>query len=118
MALLLTACAGEAATTPPAPTATPAPETTPVPVQEEPAIEPEEEDLAAKGEEIFQQTAGGTGCAVCHGKDASGNIGPDIRGKSVADIQDALSFVDAMSSISLKDVGIRAVAAYLQTISR
>ncbi len=117
--LLLAACASEATTAPPDVTTTPTAETSPSAIPAEAEKETESrEDPVALGEELFQKTAGGTGCALCHGKDASGMLGPDIRDKSADDIRDALASVDAMSSISLKNEEVLAVAAYLGTISR
>jgi len=70
--------------------------------------------LKAKGEEIFQKTAGGVGCQYCHGKDAKGgNLGPDIRGKTGEEIIGALGR-DPMTFIYLTDEEIEAVAIYLK----
>lgn len=71
-------------------------------------------EVIARGEDIFQRTAGGRGCAACHGKDARGQVGPDIRGRSASDIRRALKSVDLMQFISLTDDEIEAVVAYLQ----
>ena len=48
-------------------------------------IEPDGADLFA------------TNCAACHGSDASGSIGPNIQGKTAADIQSAIDTVSAMA---------------------
>ncbi len=76
--------------------------------------------LIAEGEQIFLKTAGGVGCAYCHGVDAMGNpefAAPDIRGKTYDLVADALITRAQMSFISLTDHEIRAVAAYLGTLA-
>jgi mono/diheme cytochrome c family protein len=75
-----------------------------------------EDSLVAKGEEVFQKTAGGVGCQACHGRDAKGGIGPNIRGATVSRISFALSTVEQMSFINLSPEEVQAVAAYLQTL--
>ena len=69
-----------------------------------------------RGEEIFQRTAGGVGCASCHGIDARGihNSGPQILEREAKGIQRALARVSQMGFISLTDDDLDAVAAYLQ----
>jgi mono/diheme cytochrome c family protein len=95
--LLATACGSGS---PPGPTPTPAPP-----------------EVIARGEEIFQRTAGGVGCASCHGREARGGAGvPNIVGRPASDIQRALRTVGQMSFIKLSDEEIEAVAAYLQTL--
>lgn len=96
----------------PGPTAVP-PEATTTP---EPTAPSRPEDLIAQGELIFQKTAGGIGCQACHGTDATGLIGPDIRGRTFGQIGAALGLVDAMSFIMLTEDQMKAVAAYLQTL--
>lgn len=116
--LLVTACATEATPTP-EPT-TPASMPTPAPsLSSERTGEStmSQDNIIARGEEIFQKTAGGTGCAVCHGKDGSGVVGPDIRSRSTDDIRDALTSVPDMSHISLKNEDVEAVAAYLKYLA-
>lgn len=76
-------------------------------------------DPVARGTVIFQQTAGGVGCASCHGKDARGNpeIGaPDIRGAREERVRAVLAGVTLMSGIRLNDPEIAAVVAYLQQL--
>lgn len=77
--------------------------------------------LVAKGELIFQKTAGGVGCQYCHGADARGKEGPNIRGKSAGAIKQALGIVIQMAFISqktpLSDEDIEAVAAYLKYLA-
>lgn len=73
-------------------------------------------DLIAKGEVIFQETAGGVGCQLCHGPDATGVIGPDIREKTAEDIRAAIMGVAEMDIVDLTEDEIRSVAAYLVTL--
>ncbi len=70
-------------------------------------------DLVARGEQIFQKTAGGVGCASCHGIEATGMVGPNIRGRTASQIASALGRVEAMSFIKLTSEDVEAVAAYL-----
>ncbi len=76
-------------------------------------------DLVAQGEEIFQVTAGGVGCQFCHMSDATGLVGPDIRGKTAKDITDAIGggAPDMAFLQSLTEDEIAAVAAYLATLA-
>lgn len=109
-AMLLTACGGDT-TTRPTPTAI-APTVSPTPTG--PKVDPAV--LRARGEEIFQKTAGGVGCKACHGADGKGgNLGPDVRGKTADDINRALGG-DAMSFLRISEDDIQAVAAYLKTL--
>lgn len=79
-------------------------------------------DLVAQGAEIFQ-TAGGVGCAFCHGPQGkgdgeAGNGAPNIQGADKARVQAAVSGgVPLMGFISLSSDEIAAVAAYLQSLS-
>ena len=75
-------------------------------------------EVLALGEEVFQRTAGGTGCQACHGTDARGNRGvaPNITGRSAGAIRGALNRVSQMRHITLNDEEIEAVAAYLRTL--
>jgi mono/diheme cytochrome c family protein len=73
---------------------------------------------------IFEKTAGGVGCAACHGLDGKGNgpagvNAPNIRGKNEGDLRAAISGgVPMMTSvIKLNDDEIAAVVAYLQYLS-
>ena len=69
-----------------------------------------------RGEEIFQRSAGGVGCASCHGIDARGvdASAPEILGRPPKAIKRALATVSRMDFISLSDDDVEAVAAYLQ----
>lgn len=110
-AVLLAACGGK-----PAAPSSPAPTTTPPPTAPTSPSAVDTAALRAKGEEIFQKTAGGVGCQSCHGADGKGtNSGPDILGKTADDIKRALGG-DAMSFIHLTEEEIQAVAAYVKTL--
>ena len=68
---------------------------------------------AYPGMKIFLETAGGVGCASCHREDASGDVGPNIQGRTAADIREALASVENMDFIELTDKEIDEVATYL-----
>jgi mono/diheme cytochrome c family protein len=102
------------------PTSTPTPSSSlPTPTSTRP-VSPQEGSASrlARGEEIFQRTAGGVGCQYCHGVNAKGNIGPNIRGKPLESIKLALGTVEQMFFISqttpLTEEDIEAIAAYLK----
>ncbi len=76
--------------------------------------------IEERGAVIFEETAGGVGCASCHGMDGAGNqaLGaPDIRGADEPRIRQALAGVVLMSSIRLTDAEIAEVLAHLQTLN-
>ncbi|MFA7249709.1 MAG: cytochrome c [Dehalococcoidia bacterium] len=82
-----------------------------------------EKDLIARGEVIFQQTAGGgAGCKMCHGVTGRGdgvaNLGaPNIRGLDITRIRPALNGgVPVMQFIKLNDDEMEAVAAYVKSL--
>jgi mono/diheme cytochrome c family protein len=75
----------------------------------------------ALGRTIFEKTAGGVGCAACHGTNArgGGQLGaPDIRGADEMRVRAALAGVALMSGIKLNDVEIAAVVAHLQELNK
>jgi mono/diheme cytochrome c family protein len=84
---------------------------------------PEEDDgadagLLEIGEEIFNVTAGGVGCASCHGSDAGGTgDGPNIIGSSKSAITRAMAGVTDMDNINLTGDQLEAVYQYLRTLS-
>lgn len=82
------------------------------------ADEVDEEQLTL-GKEIFDVTAGGVGCASCHGFDAQGTAdGPNIVGSSKSAISGALGGgVLDMEDIKLSPTELDAVYAYLVLIS-
>ncbi len=94
------------------PVATPKPVSSPVPGSQTQNTPKANDQIS--GEELYQRTAGGAGCAICHGADAYGSVGPNIRGSSVQEIKKALGTVASMSFIKMTDEQIEAVSAYLK----
>ena len=75
----------------------------------------------ALGREIFEKTAGGIGCAACHGMNGRGGVqfnAPDIRGADEMRVRAALAGVAFMSRIMLTDAEIAAVVAHLQELNK
>lgn len=75
-------------------------------------------EVLEQGKLIFEYTAGGVGCAYCHGMDGkghgpSGESAPDIRSKTGNDVKQALTNVISMDTIKLTDKEIAAVGVYL-----
>lgn len=80
-----------------------------------PALADELSDkLVENGREVFL-TAGGVGCASCHGRYGEGNVGPFNRGVSEVTVRGALQSADAMGFLrdSMTEEKITQVAAYL-----
>ena len=77
------------------------------------SLSAEEAELISQGEEIFQKTAGGVGCQACHGRDALGDVGPGILGKSAETIWGQLETNEAMQFIILTEAEVDTLAAYL-----
>ena len=78
------------------------------------------DDLVVQGKLVFEETAGGVGCAYCHGLDARGNteIGaPFIIGAPEAQVLGAFVRVDMMSFIALNQTEVAAVVTYLQYLN-
>jgi mono/diheme cytochrome c family protein len=78
------------------------------------------QNALALGRTIFEKTAGGVGCASCHGMNARGvdALGtPEIRGVTEAQVRTALTSVQQMSRIMLNDAEIAAVVLYLQQLA-
>lgn len=75
--------------------------------------------LLRRGEVIFQVEAGGAGCQMCHGRDAKGLVGPNIRGKNATDIENTLQSVQVMMQAIgyLPSDDVEAVAAYLNYLA-
>ena len=56
-------------------------------------------------------------CAVCHGASAQGKIGPNIVGKTQADIDHAIATVAMMQGVaSVTEAQRASIAAYLQSL--
>ncbi len=72
-----------------------------------------------EGRVIFQETAGGVGCASCHGPDANGMSAPGIQGADFALVDEALGRVLQMEFIrdEISQEDRQAIAAYLSTFS-
>jgi hypothetical protein len=70
-------------------------------------------EVVERGRVVYDVTAGGVGCAMCHAPFALGDIGPDIRGMSAREIGDALGSIPDMSFISLSDADLADLATYL-----
>lgn len=110
----------------PTPTATPTPIATVVAQAPTPPAGSSNSELLAQGKLIFEKTAGGVGCAYCHGLDGKGNgpagVGaPPNRGKTEEQLRHLLEGGETasgnppmMSFIKLTDEEITAVVAYLQ----
>jgi hypothetical protein len=72
-----------------------------------------QDDALERGRVLFDQAAGGVGCASCHARYALGGIGPGIRGLGAGYIQDALTLVPEMGFLSLSGAEIDDIAEYL-----
>ena len=101
-----------------APRPSPAPTATVV-VTEDRGVEDEMgADRFELGEKIFKVAAGdGIGCSYCHGADARGDIGPNIRGKTPGDVKFALDTVEAMEFLNLSQKKVEAVSEYLKWLA-
>ncbi len=69
-----------------------------------------------EGKKIYEELAGGVGCQACHGMDAMGVIGPDIRGKDPVAILEAMKTVPDMGIVELTELQVDQVAAYLRAL--
>lgn len=82
----------------------------------------DDEVLIEEGREIFEETAGGVGCAMCHGATGTGSAelgAPYVRGVSAAVIDSALGgAVPVMEFLSLNQHEKDAVQAYLDYVLR
>lgn len=103
----------------PVPVAEPVSQTNPTPATANaPDTNGVGDDLFELGKTIFlEDAAEGVGCQICHGPEARGNIGPNIRGKNPGDIEFALDVVDAMFFIHLNQKEIEAVSTYLKWLA-
>ena len=135
--LVLVACGGSTE-----PVATPVPPPTAVPIAPTPVVPDEpvatatpslptpapteaaqtgstEEQIAA-GKLLFERTAGGVGCALCHGLDGKGDptyAAPDNRGATADQILDAIETRPQMAFLIMSNDEVQAVAAYLQVLA-
>jgi mono/diheme cytochrome c family protein len=79
------------------------------------------QNALALGRTIFEKTAGGVGCASCHGMNGRGGAqfnAPDIRGADEMRLRSALAGVVVMSQIRLNDAEIGAVVLHLQELNK
>ena len=85
------------------------------------AVEPAATGDAERGRELFQSDLG---CNVCHGMDATGAIGPDIRQTTLENVYHALqNFPDMMNwqfnfPELFEEQSLRDIVAYLQTLEK
>ena len=100
------------------PTDTPT-DTTAPPTDTTAAPEGPGEDVLALGQEVWDVTAGGEGCANCHGFDAKGGSGgPDVRGGSKSSIVGSIGGgTPDMEHIVLTDEELDAVYESLKSLS-
>jgi mono/diheme cytochrome c family protein len=78
------------------------------------------EEMIEHGEALFFEGKIGVGCAACHGDDAKGLIGQDIRGKSIAEIMAASSAVEDMQMAEIDtftDAEFAAIHEYLAMLA-
>ncbi len=81
-----------------------------------PSDSPSPADIAA-GKRLHEETAGGVGCASCHGMNAKGEgLAPDIRGADVVRITDSLKNTGDMADLALSPAQIKQLAVYLDTL--
>ena len=73
-------------------------------------------DIAA-GRLLHEETAGGVGCASCHGMNAKGEgLAPDIRGVDAGQIMDGLKNTEDMREIALSKNQINQLVAYFASL--
>ena len=76
-------------------------------------------EIIDQGKILFETTAGGVGCALCHGLDGRGKpelATPQNRGATADMIWDALETRAQMTFLVLTNDEVRAIAAYLQVL--
>ena len=139
LAAMLAGCGGSSAPSqPPAATASPAAPTatpivveatvTPVPQPTDPLPNTtptttggsgDQTELINQGKILFETTAGGVGCALCHGLDGMGKpelATPKNRGATAEMIWNAIDTRAQMTFLVLSNDEVRAIAAYLQEL--
>ena len=105
------------ATTIPPSTETPTDTTEPPATTTEPPDEGPGEDVLALGKEIWDVTAGGEGCAACHGFDGQGGDAPGVLGASKSAIVGAIrGGTPDMENIVLTEEELDAVYEYMLTL--
>ncbi len=70
---------------------------------------------AATGKALFQAN-----CAACHGANAKGVVGPNIRGKDGKDVKDALASVAMMAGLkgTITKTDAEAIGKYLKSLKK
>ena len=77
-----------------------------------------EELLSAASEQIDGKAFYATSCSACHGEDASGHIGPDIRGQTAGDIAAAIDRVQMMVGVkTITEQQINAVGDHIGNLA-
>jgi mono/diheme cytochrome c family protein len=126
---VLVACGGSSTTTSPtpipptsvalAPTAAPT-ATQPAPIPTAAGSTGSLDEQIAAGKILFEKTAGGVGCALCHGIDGKGDpvyAAPSNRGATADQILDAIETRPQMAFLVLSNDEVQAVAAYLKVLA-
>ena len=80
------------------------------------AAEPSDDGAAVADPAVGQASYGDNGCATCHGDDAGGVIGPDLRGERTAALQQRFADGAEHSATTLTEQEIADVAAWLATL--
>ncbi len=78
-----------------------------------------EEQIAA-GKILYEKTASGVGCALCHGIDGKGDplyAAPSNRGATADQILDAIETRPQMAFLVLSNDEVQAIAAYLKVLA-
>ncbi len=113
--------AATATAAPIAPTVTPTvvePTMTPLPDSTQPTTG-DQTEIINQGKILFETTAGGVGCALCHGLDGMGKpelATPQNRGATADMIWDAIETRAQMTFLVLSNDEVRAIAAYFQVL--
>lgn len=77
-----------------------------------------EEPSGAASEQVDGKAFYTITCLACHGQDASGHIGPDIRGLTASDVKAAIARVPMMVGVKTATIGqVNAVGAYIQSLA-
>lgn len=93
---------------------------TPAPTVSTVSNDVDQTEIINQGKVLFETTAGGVGCAFCHGLDGKGKAefaSPPNRGATVEQIFNALAERPQMSFIILSNDEVRAIAAYLEVLA-
>ena len=78
------------------------------------SFQPDNSKEIAAGQLLHEKTAGGVGCASCHGMNARGEgLAPDIRGVTADQIIDALKNTGDMREIAISKNDINNLVLFL-----